>query len=92
MLSFRNFTESRCETFLINKSYDFKKVSISKNNFTLNKILKVTQKRIGNHKFFNWNIYKNNCQEFTREILTTLNVCNKEYKDFILKDKIIKEH
>jgi hypothetical protein len=81
-----------CETFLINKSYDFKKVSISKNNFTLNKILKVTQKRIGNHKFFNWNIYKNNCQEFTKEILTTLNVCNKEYKDFILKDKIIKEH
>ena len=80
-----------CETFLINKTYDFKKVPISKKNITLNKILKVTQKRIGNYKFFNWNIYKNNCQQFTKEILITLNSYTKEYKDFIVKDKIIKE-
>lgn len=80
-----------CETFLINKTNDFKKVPISKNNFTLNKILKVTQKRIGNYKFFNWNIYKNNCQTFTKEILITLNSYTKEYKDFILRDKILKK-
>jgi hypothetical protein len=66
-------------------------VPISKKKFTLNKILKVTQNRIGNYKFFNWNIYKNNCQKFTKEILITLNSYTKEYKEFIVKDKIIKE-
>ena len=81
-----------CETFLINKSHDFKRVPISKNKITLNKILKLTQKRIGTHKFFNWNAYKNNCQEFIKEILITLNSCNSEYKDFILKDKIVRDH
>jgi hypothetical protein len=80
-----------CETFLINKTYDFKKVPILKKKFTLNEILKVTQNRIGNYKFFNWNIYKNNCQKFTKEILITLNSYTKEYKEFIVKDKIIKE-
>ena len=70
----------------------FKGVPIKKNKFTLNKILKVTQKRIGNYQFFNWDIYKNNCQEFTKEILITLNACNNEYKEFIFKDKIIQEH
>ena len=80
-----------CETLLINNINDFKKVPISKNKFTLNKILKVTRKRIGKYKFFNWNIYENNCQTFTKEILITLNSYTKEYKDFILKDKILKK-
>jgi len=80
-----------CESFLINNTDDFKKVTISKKKFTLNKILKVTKKRIGKYKFFNWNIYKNNCQKFTKEILITLNSYTKEYKDFILKDKFLKE-
>jgi hypothetical protein len=101
------------ETFLINKTYDFKRVKIntqtnnntnksnnkgfgtrtrtSENNFiTLNKILNLTQERIGNHKFFNWNIYKNNCQEFTKEILITINQYTDEHKEFIFRDRIMK--
>lgn len=81
-----------CETFLINKIYDLKKVSFKKNKFTLNKILKTTQKRIGNNKFFNWNLSKNNCQEFTKEILITLNKNMEKYEDFIFSDKIIKKY
>jgi len=81
-----------CDSFLINKSYDLKHVSIGKKRFTLKKILKITQKRIGNYKFFNWNIYKNNCQEFTKEILITLDKNNKKYDNFIFSDKIIKKY
>jgi len=81
-----------CETFLINKSDDYKRVPISKNKFTLNKILKATQQRIGAHKFYNWHIYKNNCQKFTKEILITLNKSTQEYNEFINKDKIMLDH
>jgi hypothetical protein len=80
-----------CESFLMNKSYDFKKIVTSKNKFTLNKILKKTQKRVGIHKFFNWNVYENNCQEFTKEILITLKKYNEKeqvLKDFIFRNKI----
>jgi hypothetical protein len=88
----KNNSINICETFLINKSFDFKKVPIQKNKHTLNKVLKNTKKRIGNHKFFNWNVYKNNCQAFTKEILITLDKYNDEYKEFIFSDKIMKHY
>lgn len=80
------------ETFLLHKNYEFKRINVTKNKFTLNKILTTTQKRIGNHKYFNWNIYKNNCQEFTKEILITLNKNSKIYDKFIFSDKIIQKY
>jgi hypothetical protein len=61
------------ENFLINTQYNIKSVSISKYNYTLNYILKTTQKRIGDDKFFNWNIYEN-CQEFIKEILYSIDI------------------
>lgn len=88
----KNNSINICETFLINKSFDFKKVPIPKNKYTLNKVLKKTKQRIGNHKFFNWNVYKNNCQVFTKEILITLDKYNDEYREFIFKDKIRKHY
>ena len=81
-----------CESFLINKSYDFKSINMTKSKFTLKKVLNKTQKRIGNQKYFNWNLHKNNCQEFTKEILVTLNKYNEEYTNFIFSDKIIQKY
>ena len=81
-----------CESFLINKSYDFKCINMTKSKFTLKKVLNKTQQRIGNQKYFNWNLHKNNCQEFTKEILVTLNKYNEEYTNFIFSDKIIQKY
>lgn len=80
------------ETFLLHKNYEFKRINIHKKKFTLNKILKTTQKRIGTHNYFNWNIYENNCQKFTKEILLTLNKYSNKYNTFIFRDKIIKKY
>lgn len=80
------------ETFLLHNAYEFKQINIQKNKFTLNKILNPTLKRMGIHKYFNWNIYKNNCQEFTKEILITLNKYSKKSKNFIFRDKIIHKY
>jgi hypothetical protein len=62
----------------------------NKKKITLNNILKQTRERIGDEKFFNWHIYKNNCQLFTKEILITINKFNKQNKEYIFQDKLLK--
>lgn len=81
-----------CETFLIHKTYEFKRINLAKyktkcSKITLNKILKQTQKRIGEKKYFNWDSHKNNCQEFVKEVLITLNEDTNKYNNFIFRDK-----
>ncbi len=77
------------ENFLINNSQEMKELKITK-PMTINYILEKTQERLGNEKFFNWHLYKNNCQEFTKEILRTMGKYTKTNKDFIFRDKLFK--
>lgn len=78
------------ENFLINKTQEIKELNIKHKNYTINHILNTTQERLGNNKFFNWHFYKNNCQEFIKEILKTLGKYNRRNKKFIFHDKIVK--
>ena len=92
------------ENYNINEKQDIKCINLCKKKskqrqdaketkevkITLNDILKQTRERIGDDKFFNWHIYKNNCQLFTKEILITLNKFNKSNKKYIFQDKILK--
>ena len=77
------------DSFIMSKLHEIKKIKPSK-SYTLNAILQETQSRVGNHTFFNWNLFKNNCQEFTKEILITLHQHTPEYNTFIVRDKLIK--
>lgn len=43
---------------------------------------------MGIQNFFNWHPYKNNCHEFTKEILISVDEFNDYYKDFIFRDKM----
>jgi hypothetical protein len=74
--------------FNINNMQEYKQIHV-KQCHTLNSILTHTLERIGNSTFFNWNIYKNNCLDFSREILTTIHKLNKTNKQFISCDKIL---
>jgi hypothetical protein len=78
------------ENFLINSRQEIKHLKIKKHNLTINSILNETHKRLGNEKFFNWHIYKNNCQEFTKEILKTIGNYTRTNKEFIFRNKLIK--
>ena len=71
--------------------YELKDLNIKKNKHTLNNILESTRKRIGNNKFFNWEIYKNNCQILVKEILITLKKFNKSNKKFMYQNEFAKE-
>ena len=70
-----NIKESdRLKTIKLEKKWKFKD------------ILNNTKKRIGKKKFFNWNIYKNNCKYLMKEILITLGKFNKENEEFLSQD------
>ena len=79
-----------CDNFIIHNSQDVKQLKIQKEKHTLNTVLLNTQSRIGSKKFFNWHLYTNNCQEFIKEILITLNAYNTKNKLFIFQDKLMK--
>lgn len=78
------------ENFFINNTQEIKQLKINKKKLTINGILNETQNRLGNEKYFNWHLYKNNCQEFTKEILKTIGTYNKINKEFIFRDKLFK--
>lgn len=86
----KNNSVSLCDNFLMNSSQDIVELKLTKNKYTLNNILTTTQQRLGNEKFFNWHLYKNNCQEFTKEILKTIGKYTNKNKQFIFRDKLFK--
>ena len=62
------------DNFIIHNNQEIINVKVNQDKLTtINDILKKTQNRIGNERFFNWHLYKNNCQEFTKEILIFTN-------------------
>ena len=50
---------------------------------TINSILKKTKLTMGKKLYFNWHIYTNNCETFTRNVLRNMNVYTKHVKKFI---------
>lgn len=78
------------ENFTIQKSHEIKRLNIKNKSYTLKTILNETEKRLGNEKYFNWHIYKNNCLNFTKEVLITMKTYNKGVKKYINCDKILK--
>ena len=86
------------DNFVFSHLQDVKQIKIKdrttkdrtkKTNYTLKYILDKTQSRIGPERFFNWNLCKNNCHEFTKEILITLRKLTKANKEYIQRDKMI---
>ncbi len=57
-----------------------------KNKITLRKILDETKNRVGCERFFNWNIYTNNCQYFTSELLSTMRLRKRRCIEFVDQD------
>jgi hypothetical protein len=78
------------ENFFINNCQEIKELKIKNKQYTINYILNKTQHRLGNDKYFNWHLYKNNCQEFTKEILKTIGKYTTTNKEFIFRDKLFK--
>jgi len=80
------------ESYEVNSTQIIKRLKLKREmkNKTLNEILGATKDRMGNEKYFNWHLYKNNCHNITKEVLITLKAYNKKNEEFIC-DKYEKE-
>lgn len=83
----KNHCINICENFIVCNNNEIE-YTINKCNMTLNNLLKITRKRLGDERYFNWNIFENNCNIFTKEILITLKKFTLEKEIFIKRDKI----
>lgn len=71
------------------ESQEMLKVSLKKSDkFTINQILETTKERMGDQPFFNWHLYKNNCQQFTKEILNSMGKTDPIYDEFNSEPRI----
>ena len=78
------------ENFLITENEEMKQIHFNNKQLTINQILNQTQLRMGDLKYFNWNLYQNNCQEFIKEILITIEQYSTSNHEFIFHDKLTK--
>lgn len=77
--------------FKITDMEEMIKIKCKNKKNTIRQILNKTQQRLGNDKFFNWHISKNNCQEFTKQFLTSIDQYNEKNKMFIFQKKLFDE-
>ena len=88
----KNNCVSLSENFTLTNDKKIKYISVKKKGYTLNKLLNDTINRIGKNAFFNWHLYKNNCQKFSKEILFTIGKLTKENKAFLYEDRILQKY
>lgn len=58
--------------------------------WTLNRLLRRTERRMGSGLFFNWHLYTNNCQEFTLELLKTLGQHTEAHQAFVKRNQLMR--
>lgn len=88
------------DNFILTQGMHIEEVEINKNKEEENKeeknkiylkdFLEETKNRMGNEKFFNWHLFENNCQEFTKELLITSGSYDDYYKKIIFSNKMFK--
>jgi hypothetical protein len=83
------------DNFILTQGMHVEEVEINKNKKEENKIylkdfLEETRNRMGNEKFFNWHLFENNCQEFTKELLITAGSYDDYYKKIIFSNNMFK--
>lgn len=74
--------------FKITDNEEMIKIKCRSKKYTIKQILNKTQERLGNDKFFNWHISKNNCQEFIKQFLITIDEYNDKNKLFIFQQEL----
>ena len=55
-------------------------------NLSLNEVFEKTIQRIGNDHFWSYSAFKFNCQDFIKQILTTMGVYSDAINDFVYQD------
>tara|TARA_B100001063_G_C16776420_1_gene565807 strand:- start:1098 stop:1793 length:696 start_codon:yes stop_codon:yes gene_type:complete len=80
------------DMIVVDEFPELNKVNVKvKKGMTLKNLLRETEERIGEKKFFNWHICENNCQNFAIEILKTGECLSENLEREIFQDFFVKE-
>jgi hypothetical protein len=63
--------------------------SLKNKSLTLNKMLETTREKIGNEKYFSYNAFGNNCQNYIFNILYINNEIDQKMATFIFQDSLL---
>lgn len=87
----KNNCISMNDNFILTQGMEVKEVELKKEKkMCLEDFLEETRNRMGNKKFFNWHVFENNCQEFTKQLLLTAECYNDCHINFIFNDELMK--
>jgi len=78
------------DNFILTEGMEVEEIKIENKKIYFKNFLEETRNRIGNEKFFNWHLFENNCQEFTKQLLVTIEKYDDYYKNIIFTDKMFK--
>lgn len=76
--------------FNIKETDEVKKIKFKEKKNTIKKILEKIRNKMGDEKYFNWQVKNNNCQEFSKQFLLAINKYNKKNDRFIFQKKLQK--
>jgi len=87
----KNNCISMNDNFILTQGIEVEEVEMKKEKkIHLKELLEETRNRMGNEKFFNWNVFENNCQEFTKQLLITIESYSDYYGEFIFNETVMK--
>lgn len=87
----KNNCISMNDNFILTQGMEVKEVELKKEKkMCLEYFLEETRNRMGNEKFFNWHVFENNCQEFTKQLLLTAECYDDCHINFIFNDELMK--
>jgi hypothetical protein len=78
------------DNFILTQGMEVKEMTLKEKKMCLKEFLEETRNRMGNENFFNWHVFKNNCQEFTKQLLLTADCYDDFCEKFIFNDEIMK--
>lgn len=77
------------ENFLMHASQERMELKKPDTDITLTELVNQTHLRVGKERYFNWHLFENNCQDFTKEVLITLGHYTRVTHEFVFRDKLL---
>lgn len=82
----KNETVNVSTTYKTNNETETIDIPLNNKNYTILEMLEKTRNKVGNNKFFDYDAFKNNCQNFIKMVLEENGLYGQKEKDFLFQD------
>lgn len=71
------------DNFKLTNDHELYKIKL-KERKSINDIINITRKRMGDPMFFKWSLTRNNCQKFVKELLVSIDSFDEKFNDILI--------